>query len=154
MKAHLKKYQGKEVLQLSFKSWTIGRSSYDKTGKRATLVLKFWCPALNDYILCYKNIGPGHLIKQGKNAGVARTEAKIGGGFRLTKRCGVTDWIEREEVNIKRLREAHVGFMREMKRTDWNAPVIQEFNSKTGQLEYRTVIEFLKRGRLPDDIPF
>lgn len=147
-------FQGKEPRQLTFTQWIVAPSQYDKTGKRGTLILKFWCPVLDDYVLCYHSIGSGHLIKQGKNAGVTRTEQKIGGGFRLTKGCGVADWVKREEVNINRFREAHVGFRREMERTLWNAPVIQAFNSKKGYYEYRTVIEFLKRGRLPDDIPF
>ena len=154
MKAHLKKYEGKEVFQLSFKRWTVGRNLYDKTGNRGVLVLEFYCETLNSTVLCYKDIGSGHLIKQGTNAGAARTEQKIKGGFRISQDSGVHRWMVKEEVNVNRLREAHVGFMREMKRTDWNAPVIQEFNSKKGELEYRTAIEFLKRGRLPDDIPF
>lgn len=150
----LRDYQGKEPRQLKFVEWIVAPNKYDKTGKRGTLVLKFWCPFLAASVLCYHDIGSGHLFKQGKNAGGTRTEEKIGGGFRLTKGCGVADWMLREQVNIKRLREAHVGFRKEMERTLWNAPVVQVFNSKKGDYEYRTDLKFLKRGVLPDDLPF
>ncbi|MDA8581162.1 hypothetical protein N9K86_03455 [Litoricolaceae bacterium] len=150
----LKDYQGKEPRQLKFIEWIVAPNKFDKTGKRGTLILKFWSPMLSAPVLCYHDIGSGHIFKQGKNAGVARTEDKIGGGFRLKKGCGVADWMLREQVNINRLREANVGFRKEMERTVWNAPVAKIFNSKKGDYEYRTVLSYLKRGRLPDDIPF
>lgn len=151
---HLRDYQGKEPRQLTFVQWIVAPNKYDKTGKRGTLILKFWCHALEAIVLCYHDIGSGHLVKQGKNAGVTRTKEKIEGGFRITKGSGVADWIEREEVNIKRLREAHVGFRKEMERTVWNARIVRAINSKKGDYEYRTVLEYLRRGHLSDDIPF
>lgn len=150
----LRDFEGKEPRQLTFVDWIVTPNKYDKTGKRGTLTLKFWCPYLTAIVLCYNDIGSGHLFKQGKNAGVTRTAHKIGGGFRLTKGSGVADWMLREQVEIKRFREAHVGFRKEMERTLWNAPVSQEINSKKGDYEYRTHLLYLKRGRLPDDIPF
>lgn len=154
MRRHLKKYQGKEQRQLTFTRWIVAPNKNDKTGERGTLILEFWCDALKSHVLCYHDIGRGHLSKQGKKAGQAKTANKVKGGFRVTKGSGVHRWMVEQEIQVKRLREAHVGFMSQMISSNWNAPVCEEFNSTKSELEYRTVLPYLKRGRLPDDIPF
>ena len=154
MRRHLHKYRNKEIRQLQFIRWIVATNKNDKTGKRGTLILEFWCRSLQSSVLCYHDIGSGHLIKQGKNAGKERTTNKIKGGFRITEGGGVHKWMIEQDIRVKRLREAHVGFMAQMKSHEWNAPVSQEINSTKGEFEYRTVLEFLKKGKLPDDIPF
>lgn len=154
MRRHLKDYDGKEQRQLSFIRWIVAPNKNDKTGKRGTLILEFWCAALNTTVLCYHDIGSGHLTKQGQNAGTSRTGHKIKGGFRVTQGSGVHKWMLEQRVEVKRLREAHVGLMAQMKKTQWIAPVIRAVNSKKGDYEYRTVLELLTRGELSDDIPF
>ena len=154
MRCHLSKYQGKERIQLTFKRWVVAPNKNDKTGKRGTLILEFWCACLKSHVLCYHDIGSGHRIKQGKNAGEAKTANKVKGGFRVTEGSGVHRWMLKQDVQVKRWRDAHVGFMAQMTNTEWLAPVYQAINSKKGEFEYRTVLDFLERGNLPDDIPF